>query len=54
MTNGQTSPPTVSLDSLFFAFLEVALCGLGSGIVWARRIWSNNADGSARRSLPTF
>ena len=38
MTNGQTSPPTVSLASLFFAFLEVALCGLGSGIVWARRI----------------
>jgi chromate transporter len=38
MTNGQTSGPTVSLDALFIAFLKVVLCGLGSGVVWARRI----------------
>jgi chromate transporter len=38
MTNGQTSAPAVSLDALFLAFLKVALCGLGSGVVWARRI----------------
>jgi chromate transporter len=32
------SAPSVSLDALFIAFLKVALCGPGSGIVWARRI----------------
>ena len=38
MTNERASAPTVSLDALFIAFLEVALCGLGSGVVLARRI----------------
>jgi chromate transporter len=28
----------VSLGALFVAFLTVSLCGLGGGIVWARRI----------------
>ena len=38
MTNGHTFAPPVSLDALFITFLRVALCGPGSGVVWARRI----------------
>jgi hypothetical protein len=53
MTNGQTSAPTVSLDALFFAFLKVAFCGLGSGVVWARRIAVEQSRGSTRKPTGT-
>jgi chromate transporter len=60
MTNGQASAPTVSLDALFFAFLKVAFCGLGSGVVWARRIaveqsrWVNEEEFADILSLCQF
>jgi chromate transporter len=38
MVNGQENVKTVSLDALFIAFLKVALFGLGSGLIWARRV----------------
>ena len=36
IARGQTFAPTVSLDALFIAFLKVALCGPGSGVVFGR------------------
>jgi chromate transporter len=60
MTNGQKSVPTVSLDALFIAFLKVAFCGLGSGVVWARRIaveqrrWINEEEFADILSLCQF
>src|SRR5262245_40164594 len=36
--NGDKAGPTVSLGMLFFVVLKVAFFGLGSGLVWARRI----------------
>ncbi|MGA3000601.1 MAG: chromate transporter [Acetobacteraceae bacterium] len=38
MVNDRQSTEPVSLASLFFAFLKVALFGAGSGIVWAHRV----------------
>ena len=60
MTSEQTSPLTVSLGSLFIAFLEVAFCGLGSEIVWARHIsveqrrWINEEEFADILSLCQF
>ena len=60
MTNRQVSAPTVSLDALFLAFLKVAFCGLGSGVVWARRIaieqnrWINEDEFADILSLCQF
>jgi chromate transporter len=60
MTNGQTPAPTVSVGSLFTAFLKVALCGLGSSIVFARRIaveqqhWVNEEEFADILSLCQF
>jgi chromate transporter len=38
MPGQQRLVTTVSLNTLFSAFLKVAFCGLGGGLVWARRI----------------
>ena len=60
MTNEHTSAPTVSLDALFMAFLKVAFCALGSGVVWARRIaveqrrWINEEEFADILSLCQF
>ena len=60
MKNGQTSVPTVPLDALFIAFLKVAFCGLGGGVVWARRIaveqrrWINEEEFADILSLCQF
>ena len=35
---GREPAPPVTLPALFVAFLNVSLCGFGSGLVWARRM----------------
>ena len=50
----------VSLPALFFAFLEVSLCAIGGGVVWARRTvverrrWLNDQEFADILSLCQF
>jgi chromate transporter len=60
MIHAQRSARAVSLSALFVAFLKVAFCGLGGGVVWARRIaveqrrWINEEEFADIVSLCQF